>query len=58
MTIREALDTFSGAKVTHPDVPIFKLQKALCIILGAARREADRQDSFLSEVNNEKECTQ
>lgn len=51
MRIREALDLFSGANVSHPNVPDFKLQKALMIILSAARREADRQDRLIDEVN-------
>lgn len=51
MRVREALEIFSGANVSHPTVPLFKLQKALMVILSAARREADRQDMFIDEVN-------
>jgi len=51
MRVREALEIFSGANVTHPTVPLFKLQNALMVILSAARREADRQDMFIVEVN-------
>jgi hypothetical protein len=51
MRVREALEIFSGANVSHPTVPLFKLQKALMVILSAARREADRQDKFIDEVN-------
>lgn len=55
MRVREALELFSGANVTHPTVPMFKLQKALIVILSAARREADRQDKFLAKINGEEE---
>jgi hypothetical protein len=55
MTIREALNLFSGANVTHPAVPPMKLQKALLVILSAARREAERQEQFLDEVNKDTE---
>ena len=51
MRIREALELLSGANVSHPDVPDFKLQKALVIILSAARRESERQDRLIDEVN-------
>ena len=57
MKVREALEIFSGANVTHPDVPMFKLQKALLVILSAARREADRQDRFIEEVNKGSDFT-
>ena len=55
MTIREALNLFSGANVTHPAVPPMKLQKALLVILSAARREADRQERLLAEINKDTE---
>lgn len=55
MTIREALEIFSGANVTHPTVPPRKLQRALIVILSAARREADRQDKEITEINNNTE---
>lgn len=55
MTIREALEIFSGANVTHPTVPLRKLQRALIVILTAARREADRQDKEITEINNNTE---
>lgn len=55
MTIREAINLFSGARVTHPTVPVMKLQRALLVILSAARREAERQEKWVREINESEE---
>lgn len=53
MKISEALQMFSGAKVSHPTVPPMKLQGILLTILSAARREGERQERELKEINEE-----
>lgn len=53
MRIREALKEFSGAQVSHPDLPARKLQNVLMTILSAARQQADLQDQELAELNEE-----
>lgn len=53
MRIREALKEFSGAQVSHPNLPPARLQNVLLTILSAARRQADMRDQMLAEVNGE-----
>jgi hypothetical protein len=56
MRISEALELFSGANVSHPMVPLLKLQRALMVILSAAQRESARQEQEIKEINGEENC--
>lgn len=53
MRIREALKVFSGAQVSHPNVPAMQLQRALLVILGAARRQAELQEQELAQMDSQ-----
>lgn len=53
MRIREALKVFSGAQVSHPNVPAMRLQRALLVILGAARRQAELQEQELAQMDSQ-----